>query len=164
MAYSTTSVAGSHIAMICELPGDNTPVVFLLPSGGITDPMWGLDGARVFPFPCALTVFFRTFHPNRVGFRMAWSPIQWLDRVRFGSHQRAISLPLVITLINDKLLIESIIVRMLSLSYYQFRGFLDEAGVSPFPCALLLVFSNFRPFYVLVFFRSIWSSWFFRIA
>ena len=40
-AYSTSSVADSHIVMICELPGDNTPVVTLLPSGGITDPNWG---------------------------------------------------------------------------------------------------------------------------
>ena len=71
VAYSTSSVADSHIVMICELPGDNTPVVSLLPSGGITDPNWGFWMEQGFsPFSCALTVFsnFRTFHSDRVGF------------------------------------------------------------------------------------------------
>ena len=52
VAYSTSSVADSHIVIICELPGDNTPVVSLLPSGGITDPNWGFGWSRDFPhFP-----------------------------------------------------------------------------------------------------------------
>ena len=29
--------------MICEFPGDNTTVVSLLISGGITDPNWGFE-------------------------------------------------------------------------------------------------------------------------
>ena len=48
VAYSTSSVADSHIVMICELPGDNTPVVSLLPSGGITDPNWGFGWSMDF--------------------------------------------------------------------------------------------------------------------
>ena len=52
-------------------PGDNTPVVSLLPSGGITDPNWGFWIEQGFsPFPCALTVFsnFRPLNSDRVGF------------------------------------------------------------------------------------------------
>ena len=58
VAYSTSSVADSHIVMICELPGDNTPVVSLLSCGGITDPNWSFWMEQGFsPFSCALTVF-----------------------------------------------------------------------------------------------------------
>ena len=52
VAYSTSSVADSHIVMICDLPGNYTPVVSLLPTGGITDPNWGFGWSRDFPhFP-----------------------------------------------------------------------------------------------------------------
>ena len=49
VAYSISSVAD---VMICELPGDNSLVVSLLPSGGITDPNRGFGWNRDFPhFP-----------------------------------------------------------------------------------------------------------------